>query len=316
MASYQGAMKQQHFMGAGLVATVMGLITLVMQFGGGSGILGNAPATSSNAYNSSSYNNGYSTNPSADRLAYLENAFFSLMGQSNPYAAQSAGYGSPYAGTQGFPSTNPYQTPSGQGLQATQVAYGNNYQGTAGLPYSNMHASGYSRNDLEVFFSPNGNCTQAIVREIQAAQKEICVQADTFTSEAIASALIAARRRGLPVWVILDKAEVQSQSLAARTFHENGIKVYVDSVEKVNHNKVIIIDSSVVITGSFSFTKSAEFENAENLLIIRNRVEVTNAYLADYKKHFEHSFAYNSMGNTNIPNSANQIYGRQNNLSR
>jgi phosphatidylserine/phosphatidylglycerophosphate/cardiolipin synthase-like enzyme len=41
----------------------------------------------------------------------------------------------------------------------------------------------------------------------------------------------------------------------------------------IAHNKIIIIDSETVITGSFNFTKAAEEKNAENLLIIKSNEE-------------------------------------------
>jgi phosphatidylserine/phosphatidylglycerophosphate/cardiolipin synthase-like enzyme len=41
----------------------------------------------------------------------------------------------------------------------------------------------------EVFFSPKGGCTQAIVRELKAARQSILVQAYSFTSAPIAAAL-------------------------------------------------------------------------------------------------------------------------------
>lgn len=34
----------------------------------------------------------------------------------------------------------------------------------------------------------------------------------------------------------------------------------------ISHNKIMIIDQAIVITGSFNFTKAAEEKNAENLL--------------------------------------------------
>jgi phosphatidylserine/phosphatidylglycerophosphate/cardiolipin synthase-like enzyme len=36
-------------------------------------------------------------------------------------------------------------------------------------------------------------------------------------------------------------------------------------------NKVMVIDGDEVITGSFNFTKSAEYHNAENLLVLKSK---------------------------------------------
>jgi len=50
-----------------------------------------------------------------------------------------------------------------------------------------------------VCFSPRGGCTEAIVQELEKAQKTIFVQAYSFTSGPIAEALINAHQRGVKV---------------------------------------------------------------------------------------------------------------------
>lgn len=42
----------------------------------------------------------------------------------------------------------------------------------------------------EVYFSPHGGCTDAIIRELNKAKSTILVQAYTFTSAPIAKAII------------------------------------------------------------------------------------------------------------------------------
>jgi phosphatidylserine/phosphatidylglycerophosphate/cardiolipin synthase-like enzyme len=59
----------------------------------------------------------------------------------------------------------------------------------------------------QVYFSPNGGCTQAIVREITDAKSEILVQAYSFTSAPIAKALVSAHKRGVKMEAILDKSQ-------------------------------------------------------------------------------------------------------------
>ena len=49
---------------------------------------------------------------------------------------------------------------------------------------------------IAVYFSPNGGATNAVIREVNAAQQQILVQAYSFTSTPIAKALIAAHKRG------------------------------------------------------------------------------------------------------------------------
>ena len=60
---------------------------------------------------------------------------------------------------------------------------------------------------IEVYFSPKGGCTEAVVRELDAAKTSVLVQAYSFTSTPIAKALLMAHKRGVKVEVILDKSQ-------------------------------------------------------------------------------------------------------------
>ena len=63
---------------------------------------------------------------------------------------------------------------------------------------------------------------------------------------------------------------------------------FVDAAHAIAHNKVMILDDEIVITGSFNFTKAAEERNAENLLIIRSK-ELAARFLANWRIHQTHS---------------------------
>ena len=51
--------------------------------------------------------------------------------------------------------------------------------------------------------------------------------------------------------------------------HDVKIPLLTDALHSHAHNKIIILDDAVVITGSFNFTRQAEIGNSENLLVIR-----------------------------------------------
>jgi phosphatidylserine/phosphatidylglycerophosphate/cardiolipin synthase-like enzyme len=123
---------------------------------------------------------------------------------------------------------------------------------------------------IEVYFSPRGGCTEAVVQEIDAAKTRILVQAYSFTSAPIAKALVDARERGVDVRVILDESQRGEKYSSADFVQQASIPVWIDTKHAIAHNKVMVIDGEVVITGSFNFTKAAEESNAENLLVIRS----------------------------------------------
>jgi phosphatidylserine/phosphatidylglycerophosphate/cardiolipin synthase-like enzyme len=149
---------------------------------------------------------------------------------------------------------------------------------------------------IQVYFSPKGGCTEAVVKEIAAAKSKIHVQAYSFTSKPIAKALMEAHKRGVKVQAILDKEQETANYSEADFLHNVGIGTYIDSAHAIAHNKVIIIDGETVITGSFNFTKSAEEKNAENLLVIRSK-ELADRYEQNFQKHFEHSDKYEGKEN-------------------
>jgi len=144
---------------------------------------------------------------------------------------------------------------------------------------------------IEVYFSPQGGCTEAVVRALDGAKQSVYVQAYGFTSAPIAKALVDAHKRGVQVKVILDKSQRTEKYSSADFVAHAGIPVQIDAKHAIAHNKVMVIDEETVITGSFNFTKAAEESNAENLLVIHSK-ELVAKYLENWKKHSEHSEAY------------------------
>ncbi len=147
---------------------------------------------------------------------------------------------------------------------------------------------------VQVYFSPEGGCTKAIVNEIDSAKSEVLVQAYSFTSRAIAKALLAAHKRGIDVEVILDGTQVAEKYNPAKFLTHSGIPAFVDGQHTIAHNKIMIIDRNTVITGSFNFTNAAEHKNAENLIIIKSR-KLAELYLENWKNHRKHSEQYRTL---------------------
>jgi phosphatidylserine/phosphatidylglycerophosphate/cardiolipin synthase-like enzyme len=148
-----------------------------------------------------------------------------------------------------------------------------------------------STGTIDVFFSPAGGATDAIVRELSAAKTEILVQAYSFTSKPIAKALIDAKNRGLKVVVVLDRSQRREKYTSADFVAHAGIPTYIDGQHAIAHNKIMIIDRQTLITGSFNFTKSAE-KNAENLLVMKGNRALVDRYRRNFEEHMGHSEGY------------------------
>ena len=145
--------------------------------------------------------------------------------------------------------------------------------------------------DEQVYFSPKGGCTEAIVKNLDQAERYVLVQAYSFTSKPIAEALVNAHKRGVKVKVLLDKSQRHGKGSKLALLVDAGIPVSIDTKHSIAHNKVMIIDGVTVITGSFNFTNAAEDKNAENLLVAHDKV-LAKKYRDNWNKHQQHSEPY------------------------
>jgi hypothetical protein len=145
---------------------------------------------------------------------------------------------------------------------------------------------------ISLHFSPTGGCTKAVCDQYALATNSIHVEMYVFSSMPIASALTNAVSRGVKVRVILDKGELLQSLDVADRLKAAGAEVLVDGMHRIYHDKVSIVDGSVVVTGSFNYTHSAEIGNAENVLTVGNDPDLATDYLANWACHAGHSVAY------------------------
>ena len=148
-----------------------------------------------------------------------------------------------------------------------------------------------SDENIVALFSPSGGCTDALIDEINKATVSVDVQVYSFTSQVVAQALVDARDRGVRVRVVLDKSQRIDRSSSATLLKSHGVAVFIDEQHAIAHNKVVLIDGKVIVTGSFNFTKASEERNAENLLIMR---APKPKLLAGFVSNFEHHLGFSA----------------------
>jgi phosphatidylserine/phosphatidylglycerophosphate/cardiolipin synthase-like enzyme len=149
---------------------------------------------------------------------------------------------------------------------------------------------------LQVLFSPDGGCTEAIVDALGKARTSLDVQAYSFTSAPIAEAVAKAFARGVRVRIVLDKSQRSERYTSATYLANHNVPTWIDAKHAIAHNKVILVDGRTIFTGSFNFTKSADQKNAENLLIIEGDSKLFAQYLANFEEHLAHSEKYDGLG--------------------
>jgi phosphatidylserine/phosphatidylglycerophosphate/cardiolipin synthase-like enzyme len=122
----------------------------------------------------------------------------------------------------------------------------------------------------EVAFSPDRGATDLVVRTIGEARHSVHVAAYTFTSKAIAEALLEAHRHGIDVEVVVDKSNATARYTAATFLANHGVPVRVDYRYAIMHDKFVVVDGDTVEEGSFNFTAAAESKNAENVVVLHD----------------------------------------------
>lgn len=149
---------------------------------------------------------------------------------------------------------------------------------------------------VQVGFSPEGSAQKLVLSTINNAQRTVHMMGYNFTAADIAKALANASRRGVDVKVILDEKENQNRysKAAINALVNANVEVRLTDAYKIHHDKVIIVDQKTVETGSFNFTKAAEYKNSENALVLNDMPQVASVYLEHWQSRWETGRAWKS----------------------
>lgn len=148
---------------------------------------------------------------------------------------------------------------------------------------------------IEVHFSPNGGCQEAVVHEIRKASQTIDIAMYYLTSRDIAKALVEAMENHVRVRIVMDQSQEIEASSKSGYLIKHGLEIRYHLGFGLMHNKFAVIDGKSLLTGSFNWTRTAEEKNEENMLIITGEPSLIGAY--------ERRFAY--LWETSRPDSRN-----------
>lgn len=142
---------------------------------------------------------------------------------------------------------------------------------------------------IDAGFSPEGSAQQLVLRTLDDARESIRLMGYSFTSPEVVKSLVAAKRRGVDVRVVVDEKGNRSKaSIAAMNVVVNaGIPLRTNGQYKIMHDKVIITDGQNVELGSFNYSRSAAESNSENALVVREVPALAQTYLAHWQSRWE-----------------------------
>merc|ERR1712140_58116 len=108
---------------------------------------------------------------------------------------------------------------------------------------------------------------------------DICVFVITCLD--LAEVVIDLHNMGVIVRIISDKEQVDARGSQISRFRAAGIQVRHNSDAYLMHHKFAIVDSNVLINGSFNWTRQAISGNSENL-ILSNEPTLVKDYLLQF----------------------------------
>jgi len=137
---------------------------------------------------------------------------------------------------------------------------------------------------MDIYFSPDDNIQVSLVELINNAQKSIYFMAFSFTADELGEAIRARAAEGVTVSGVMDMDQVNSNSgTEFDPFSQAKLNVLRDGNPGLMHHKVMIIDESIVIFGSYNFTNSAETKNDENLIVIYDE-GIAARFIAEFQR--------------------------------
>lgn len=121
-----------------------------------------------------------------------------------------------------------------------------------------------------------------LLNAIKGANQTLDIAIYNLQDKDIAEAILQAKKRGVSVRLITDakKAAKKERAAILKIFTENGIAVKTNRSQKM-HLKMMIVDKTLVTTGSYNYTEASAYENQEQLLSIKNEglaQEWTNSF--------------------------------------
>lgn len=129
------------------------------------------------------------------------------------------------------------------------------------------------------------NIETKLISSLRNAEKEIRIAVCWFTNSNLFDIVCEKLNEKVHIELIITNDPINNRfgGLDFNRFISLGGNFYFANNNKLMHNKFCVIDSKLVITGSYNWTYPAN-KNHENILAIENEPLVINSYLTEFNK--------------------------------
>ncbi|MCZ2127334.1 MAG: phospholipase D-like domain-containing protein [Anaerolineales bacterium] len=141
---------------------------------------------------------------------------------------------------------------------------------------------------IQILFSAEDGAIANVNAVIRDAKSSVRFLIFSFTDDSMAQTMLARSQAGVDVQGVFETFGSASINSQLKTLWCANLPVRQDGNSSFLHHKVIVIDDSIVVTGSLNFSASADKSNEENVMIIDNP-EIAALYLQEYQKMWNQS---------------------------
>jgi phosphatidylserine/phosphatidylglycerophosphate/cardiolipin synthase-like enzyme len=136
---------------------------------------------------------------------------------------------------------------------------------------------------IQIYFSPEDKVMDRIIPIVSSAQSNIRFMAFSFTDYPLAKAIIDRAAAGVDAAGVYEKVGSETEGSEMKTFFCARVPVRQDGNPRFLHDKIIILDNHIVISGSFNFSSNATENNDENVIIIDNP-DIASLYMQEFAR--------------------------------
>ena len=137
-------------------------------------------------------------------------------------------------------------------------------------------------------FSPEENCFEFILDELSHAKRSVYIAMFAFSDNRIAHYLKVLSSKGVQIFVLADKDWNLSSVYSDTDEMSKYSRVRLDVSDALLHEKFIIIDENVLLTGSYNYTASAQSRNDEFVFKTKD-VTIVNEFTRHFLSLWEES---------------------------
>ncbi len=122
----------------------------------------------------------------------------------------------------------------------------------------------------EAHFSPGNRCRGRIRSLLRQSRSSADICVFTITDNEISDIIAETHNRGVRVRIITDDDKSGDTGSDVERLAEIGVEVRIDRSPYHMHHKFALFDESILLCGSYNWTRSAAEKNEENIVVLND----------------------------------------------